>query len=448
LLGSDATRENFLTQWQLLQSEAKAGDTVYLTFAGHGGQEFEFAAPLDEQEGDGHDETLMFYDFNPAKVTEGRLTDDELYTLFKDVSAQRIILVADTCHSGGLTRSVGQSSTRSRNGGRWQVDVSIDDIPDSLASEGENWDSLSHVTYITASVSFAEGVRGAADQDGNGLVLRSELEAYVSYQVATYSNRLQTPGFAPRGNEAAGVAVFTVSDQQELASDPAQRCEPQSVAQPLSLQVLGGTAPEGLVGYEAVPLAALKFQIEADQTRVFYEIDEITRFRSDGNQAQHWQAVIDKYRLMRSIDHCFDASLQPLVITLDCERADGNCDIARSIAKREPMSFSFGQTDNAFDDAYLILFNLAGSGELPWLYPYPEDRQPLDNLPFELNDITVAAPAGRDDMVAALCENNPEAMVSLLAERHGKSAPEAQQFAQLAMKERCQWGRYATFSIE
>lgn len=471
LLGSDATRANFLAQWELLQSEARPGDTVYLTFAGHGGQELEFSPPLDEQDGDGHDETLMFFDFDPARAEQGRLTDDELYALFKDVSAQRIILVADTCHSGGLTRSFGQTSSRSRNGGRWQVDVSMDDIPDSIATEGENWDSLSHVTYITAtadesktvdeitlddkrhgalSVSFAEGVRGAADRDGNGLVLRQELEDYVSYQVATYSNRLQTPGFAPRGNNVSGATVFTVSDlsDSESSSPSSQRCEPLAVSEPLSIQVSGGVAPDKLDGHRAVPLAALKFQIESDQTRVFYEVDEITRFDHTGNDLQHWQTIIDKYRLLRSIDHCFDERMQPLDISLSCPRDDGNCDIARSISDKEPMSFQFGQKDSGYADAYLVLFNLAGSGELQWLYPYPEDEQPLSALPFELSDIVVAEPAGRDDMVAALCEDDPAALVSLLSSHDGDRAPSAEQFAQLASVERCQWGRYATFSVE
>ena len=100
---------------------------------------------------------------------------------------------------------------RSRNGGRWQVNVSLDDVPETIASDGENWDSLPHVTYITAtadesktvdeitygdkrhgalSLSFAEGVRGAADRDKNGLVLRRELEDYVSYQVLHRAARL------------------------------------------------------------------------------------------------------------------------------------------------------------------------------------------------------------------------------------------------------------------
>jgi hypothetical protein len=470
LLGSDATRENFLDRWNSLQSEAKAGDTVYVTFAGHGGQEMEFAQPLDEQQGDGHDETLMFYEFDPNNAQTGRLTDDELYTLFKDVGSQRLILVADTCHSGGLTRAVGQSSERSRNGGRWQVNVSLDDVPETIASEGENWDSLPHVTYITAtadesktvdeitygdkrhgalSLSFAEGVRGAADRDKNGLVLRRELEDYVSYQVATYSNRLQTPGFAPRGAAASNTTVFAIdSDSDEDAVQNLSRCEPQMVDEPVAIQVTGGVVPEGLTGYEIQPLAALQFQIGDQQTRVLHEVDEVTRILHSGEVSRRWQSVIDKYRLLRSIDHCFDQRSEPLSISLACARTDGNCDVARRISEKEQVTFRFGDAGSEFDDAYLVLFNLAGSGELQWLYPYPDDPQPLDTLPFELNDITIGAPAGRDDMVAALCANNPEPIIELLASHDGSPAPPSAEFVRLAAAERCQWGRYATFSIE
>lgn len=471
LLGQNATRENFLQQWNALQSEARAGDTVYLTFAGHGGQEFEFAQPLDEQEGDGHDETLMFWNFDPGKAQTGRLTDDELYALFKDVSAQRIIFVADTCHSGGLTRSFGQSSDRSRNGGRWQVDVSLDDVPDSIATEGEDWNSLSHVTYITAtadesktvdeitidgkrhgalSVSFAEGIRGAADRDGNGLVLRSELESYVSYQVATHSNRLQTPGFAPRGGEASKATLLTVSNPEvvDRSETVMQRCKSSSVAAPLAIQVTGGWAPEQLNGVDIVPLAALKFQINERQTQVFYEVDEVTRFANNPDDTANWQSVIDKYRLMRTIDDCLDTRSKPLIISLECDRADGNCDVARRIGQKEELAFRFDQPDGTVDNAFLVLFNLAGSGELQWLFPYPEDEQPLKDLPFVLGGITVSAPAGRDDMIAALCEENPTSIIELLAAHDGNRAPAAEHFARLASESLCQWGRYATFSVE
>jgi len=465
LLGKDATREGFLAAWQALQSEAQTGDTIYVSFAGHGGQELEFAEPLDEQQGDGHDETLMFWDFDPTHAQRGRLTDDELYSLFKDVSAQRIVLIADTCHSGGLTRSSGQSSARSRNGGRWQVDVTLDDIPQSIASEGEDWNSLAHVTYITAtadeaktvdeitvgskrhgalSVSFAQGIRGAADRDGNGLVLRHELEEYVSYQVATYSNRLQKPGFSPRGAPAQST-LFTIA-QDSSAAALAEQCQAQQVMQLLPYDLRSIAAPDGLIGAKLTPGAALRFEQEGNMTLVFYELDEVTRFASDADVKQRWQSIIDKYRLLRSIDHCFNSRVQPISIQLHCEAAQNHCDVARPVTSTERLEFRFGQTDKKPESAYFLSFNLAGSGELQWLYPYPDDAQPLRSLPFVLGNLTVAAPPGRDDLVAALCERNPRSLVTLLEQHDSAPAPPANEFVKLASNYACQWGRYATFT--
>lgn len=465
LLGENATRENFLAAWESLQAEAKTGDTIYITFAGHGGQELEIAEPFDEQTTDAHDETLMFWDFDPERAHLGRITDDELYALFKGVSAQRIVLVADTCHSGGLIRSIGQSASRSRNGGRWQVDVSMADISRIEAAEGENWDKLSHVTYITAtadeartvdeitignqrhgalSVSFAEGIQGAADRDGNGLVLRSELEDYITYQVATYSNRLQNPGFIPRGTNVDNT-VFTVTQRQPLTSQ-LQRCHAQQVSASLPIDVSGGAAPEELSGATLAPGAALRFHIVGQYTRVFYELDEVTRFDNDSDSLMRWQWVIDKYRLLRGIDYCFDSAARAISIQLQCESTEGHCDMARPVGSAERLKFLFGQGSSARGGSYLVLFNLAGTGMLQWLYPYPGDRQPLHTLPFVLDGITVSAPAGRDDIVVGLCRNDPVTLIELLKRHDKMNAPAAADFVGIAANQTCQWGRYATFT--
>ena len=69
LLNEQATYHNVLQAWDTMVRQAKPNDTLIFTYAGHGGQ-IEDIAPIDENETDKLDETLILYD--------GCLTDDKL----------------------------------------------------------------------------------------------------------------------------------------------------------------------------------------------------------------------------------------------------------------------------------------------------------------------------------------------------------------------------------
>lgn len=103
LLNKQATRNNIINAWHKMVKQAQPGDTLILTYSGHGSQ-INDIHPLDE---DGEkDETLSLY--------QGYITDDELTELFMQASEYKIIFLADSCHSGGLTRAIRQKFCRSR----------------------------------------------------------------------------------------------------------------------------------------------------------------------------------------------------------------------------------------------------------------------------------------------------------------------------------------------
>ncbi|HDN27531.1 MAG TPA: caspase family protein [Thioploca sp.] len=102
LLNAAATRYAFVQAWQNMVEQAKPGDTLILTFSGHGGQEPD-RVPVGEK--DGRDETLMFHDFSPKLPTVGRISDDELFGLFEKSSDYNILVLIDACHSSGMVRS-------------------------------------------------------------------------------------------------------------------------------------------------------------------------------------------------------------------------------------------------------------------------------------------------------------------------------------------------------
>ena len=92
LLDQNATLANFERSWAEVVASAAAGDRVFVTYAGHGGQETEVSEPFDEK--DGMDETLMFADFDPNNPRIGRLNDDQIRDMLEKVPQLQIVNAA------------------------------------------------------------------------------------------------------------------------------------------------------------------------------------------------------------------------------------------------------------------------------------------------------------------------------------------------------------------
>jgi metacaspase-1 len=101
LLSSQATRTVVIDTIGDCATGLVAGDTLMITYAGHGGQ----IADRNGEEIDLLDETWCLYD--------GELLDDELYRLWQGIATGvRVILVSDSCHSGTIMRSALMNSAQ------------------------------------------------------------------------------------------------------------------------------------------------------------------------------------------------------------------------------------------------------------------------------------------------------------------------------------------------
>lgn len=98
LLDSQATKAGMVTAFQQLIGGAKAGDSIAITFSGHG----TLAQDTNGDEADGYDEALCPHDIHQGQV----LVDDEIRELFNQrAPGVRLLLISDSCHSGSLTRT-------------------------------------------------------------------------------------------------------------------------------------------------------------------------------------------------------------------------------------------------------------------------------------------------------------------------------------------------------
>ncbi|HDN26854.1 MAG TPA: caspase family protein [Thioploca sp.] len=451
LLDAKATRAAFVRAWQDMLKQAEPGDTLILSFSGHGGQQSD-TAPLDEK--DSKDETLIFHDFAPWQPTQGRITDDELYGMFKEAHAYNIIFVVDACHSSGMVRSMKRPSGRFRNGGGfWHIEPYAPPSFPILPKRGDDSNKpLSHVTLITAVNSdslkvpettidnkqhgalswfFAKALTGEADGNRNGFLERSELARFLTEKVRDKMNNLQEPKLLPR------------ADRQPVIKLP-YKAPPQrpNIYHNVAIVVENISAPRGLKKVHFVNADQtfdLRFVGKGEYTEVFNNTgDKVTTLSSSA--LKPWQSLINKERLLKVLETQFDMRLKPIQITL--REGDG-------LHKRgEELHFSIAPGNRWEGLKALTLFNLAGNGELQFLYPITEYGNPLyvRYFPYIPPRIEVTPPFGGDDLIAVLCEKPATGLHSLLKEGTQPNIPNPNMILFHLSNNRCQVGQYAFFS--
>src|SRR6266852_1675735 len=209
LLNTDVNRASFMRTWNAMVLEAAPGDTLLLTYAGHGGQERE---RVPGSEDDGLDETLILSPFDSSipSLNEERIIDDEIEGLLRSVAGRnRVIFVADACHSGTMTRGGDlrvEGTIRYRTVHQYDIEGELKgEVKMPSAPDG---DELPHVLYLSASqdnelvpeimingrhqgalsLAFAQALAGRADTNRDGIVTGAELSNYVLRSIRALSD--------------------------------------------------------------------------------------------------------------------------------------------------------------------------------------------------------------------------------------------------------------------
>ena len=98
LLTREATRDAVVKKISEAAGKLDAGDMFLMTISAHGGKLPDLNHDEVNDGDDPQDETLLMYDY--------MIADDELYGLWSEFKqGVRIVLVADTCHSGSMVRA-------------------------------------------------------------------------------------------------------------------------------------------------------------------------------------------------------------------------------------------------------------------------------------------------------------------------------------------------------
>jgi hypothetical protein len=161
---------------------AEYNDLVLIYFAGHGAPDPNmpdnlYLLPTDA-------------DVNALASTAFPMWDVKT-ALRRQIRAERVIVIADACHSGGTRQGV-DNPTNSSFATLFEPSRRL-----TLTAAGDNELSLEDTRWGGGHGVFThhilEGLRGAADADGNGIVTFDEVAAYVTAQVSRATEGRQNP---------------------------------------------------------------------------------------------------------------------------------------------------------------------------------------------------------------------------------------------------------------
>ncbi|MEE4188139.1 MAG: hypothetical protein V2I76_06795 [Roseobacter sp.] len=453
LLDGRATREKILSTWRRYLEIAEPGDTIIITFAGHGASE---PALYPESEDDGRDESFLLAGFNLQGAAAGeRLRDDEIAELIEARPDVQHILVADSCHSGTATRS-----TQFDLGYRFFTHDGIeadplpppppppasrasDQLPESgnsvfFAAVGDA--ELAPEIDIDGNVrgalsyAFARGLRGEADRDNDGLITKGELETHVRRHVKALLDGRQKPRVSPVGeiNRTLFQTVAHPPPEDSAFAIPFAKLPTVPVA-------ITGTAQD----FTAAMLSGSREVSSAQDGGIVVDFTRRELRTGTGEQLRRlteeigfdWrmqtQAVIDKMRIVNALEQY-------------------------GISSKIDVSFPFGDTLYFEDDALRVLvtgrstkhvtiFNLSSEGRVQWLYPRyaPIDPTGGFNDPPEIDpntalsfDAVVVPPFGFEHIVVIETNEPHEALRRAARRFDGSDAlPQFWRELHLALKE-------------
>ncbi len=157
LLNGDATIGNFTNAMNEIGSQIGPDDTLVIFYSGHGGQHDRADGP-NSTDPDGKDESIVLYD--------DYLMDDQLDAMLDNINAGRVLLVFDSCFSGGFGKDVIAAP------GRMGLFSSEEDVTSLVADKFQAGGFL--------AVFFEDAVRTQfADGDMNMQVTAMELSEYI-----------------------------------------------------------------------------------------------------------------------------------------------------------------------------------------------------------------------------------------------------------------------------
>jgi Caspase domain/Domain of unknown function (DUF4384) len=445
LLDGDVTRAAFLHTWQGMVAESVPGDTLLVSYSGHGSQERRSGL---RGTADRLHNCFLLADFDSSnpRLDQERILDDEIEGLWKSVEGRnKIIFVADACHSGGMTRKVDArigAEVRYRTAGVYDVDndlqsaVKIPRAPNVL--------KLPHVVFLSGarrnelvpeididgrpqgalSWSFASAIAGHADSNRDGVISGAELSSYVLRSVRILSDSEQHPNVRwPEADVRSGAEMRPDDPLFFLSSRPAtSKPKPQNGL--IRLQIRGTSDDQRTAIARKLKGAALiatgqaaELTWDASTRNVF---DKLGNTQASEVEAGDLQAVVDSAHAIDAVRKMALASGLDMRLMLPEESISAPPSAASDATHVLGTHLTLVATGRHYP--YFVLFNITGNGTVQFLYPLAARRDPPTIKPGSpyLLPLDVSAPIGADHLVAVASAHELSELLATLGKIDGK----------------------------
>lgn len=422
LLNEAADRDAIFKAWDALLQRAAPGDTLVLTFSGHGGREAERSPGSGG--GDGFDEPLMLSRFSEqAPGNYQRIFDAEVADMVRQAAEHNVILLVDACHSGTPTRSLAAGEplpTRLADYGPIEEDMvpppalaavarARAGVPANAVVVGGSLDTqLVHEIRVNgqargaASVLLARALRGAADSNQDRDLSAGELHRYVIEGVRSLTE----------GRQEATVEFAGAQSRSLLQTPP-----PKPVAaKPLPFGLQGETpqAEQSLVGQlqRIQPVVARQAALVWDRGKgqLYTHLGDVVASARTVSQVQ---AVIDKWQLLGHLNDL------PAVTPIKVRIPGGD----RRRRECEEVTLEIEPRAEA-----LLVLNVTADGTVQLLYPYyaHEAKQTLDpKRAWTTPPFQVTPPFGAEHIIALSASRIPDRWLDTARQLDGRPAAAA-----------------------
>jgi hypothetical protein len=477
LLDGEVTRAAFLRTWQEMVADSAPGDTLLVTYAGHGSQERQPNPSGSGTAGGLHVAFILAnFDSSMAGHNQERILDEEMQGLWKSVQDRnKVIFVADACHSGGMTRKIDlriAAELRYRTAGLYDVEneiqaqVTIPRAPNVL--------ELPHVVFLSGaqpselvpeftidgrpqgalSWSFANALAGRADSNRDGVVSGAELSSYVLRSIRLLSDSGQHPNVRwPQADVRSGLEVrpddalfFLRSATKPPAQEPENgqvRVEIRGTSNDQRSAIARTLKDARLVD----PGQAAELTWDASTREVF---DKFGNTQASRVIAGDLQAVVDRARAIEAIRQMTLKSGLDMRLVLPNESVFASPSVASDRTHVRGTHLMLVATHLRY--RYFVLFNITGNGTVQFLYPLRErnDSPTIDpEAPYKLR-LDVSAPFGADHIVAVASAQELPEFLTLLRKLDGRkeAAQAAKELARSASNPEVRLGLQGIFTAE
>lgn len=437
LRNEGVSRTTVETALHALGLRSKPGDWIFLYYTGHGA--LAEAAVKGTRDGD-TDQFLPLAGFDPdVQDPERFIVDKDFYTwlsLYVPRGVQ-VLMMADTCHSGTLHRSVDPRvrgmAPRLTLGAR-NVELAARPAPrfasvlaaGEAAPAGATRDDLPNLFYISAARddqiawenalpvegaptrgfltwSFEQGLttprpdgRGmAADQDGDGSLSIGELGSYLNVQVRMLSGQRQESNTViPPGREGQGLFAAVPPPPAPPAPPPLPGLYVADVKARASVTgdypwriLTDGQGADFVWDARAQAMLRRTGDVVAQNVRTAAQV----------------RGVIEKWAALEA--------LRPMLSEQAARLMVGPQENGARYPAGAPVTLALAQTQVASGPRYATVFNIAADGTVQRLYPVAEqDRDgelaPGQSLP--VLESQVIPPYGADHVVALVTPQPPQ----------------------------------------